>query len=254
MIVTSSGDFLGIFIDCMYMLCNYEHMKIDRRVGRKPVNAYNLVGKRFGRLLVLKEDGKFGTNLGWMCQCDCGALVRVRGVSMVRGITKSCGCLHREKMSALKRTHGMSRSPEHQAWNHAIQRCSNKKTHNYPQYGGRGITVCQRWMEGEGGLSGFHCFLNDMGLRPSPKHSIHRVDNDGNYEPGNCVWATQRQQSSERQNTIRLEFNGITKTLLDWSSEVGLPYKELHRRIFSRGWQVNKAFTTPVGKLKGTIQ
>lgn len=169
-------------------------------MGRK-VN--NLVGKVFGRLTVVAL-----TNLGsgghkrWLCACTCGGERIVRGDVLLCSHCRSCGCLVAEAavLAAPARTHGMSGTTEYRAWSNMICRCEYKNSSKFKYYGGRGITVCMRWRVGVRGKSGFECFYEDMGRRPSPKHSIDRYpDNDGNYTPGNCRWATQQQQLLNRR-------------------------------------------------------
>ena len=155
-----------------------------------PARLINLVGKRYTRLKVLQHRGS-GT---WLCQCDCGKRVILKGNNLKRG-TKSCGCLRREKLSTnpIRLRHGMSRRKEYYAWCSMRKRCYNQKNKSYPKYGGRGIRVCKRW------LKGFDNFLEDVGYAPSRTHSIDRENVNGHYEPNNVRWATKREQSLNRR-------------------------------------------------------
>lgn len=149
--------------------------------------AIDIVGRRFGRLVVLALHSNARrkptrADRKWLCRCDCGELTVTRGVNLRSGNTKSCGCMWWETIT----THGHCRTPEYRAWNQMIQRCTNPNSQRYSRYGGRGISVCQRWFR-------FENFLADMGPRP-PGYSIERIDNDGNYEPSNCVWIPRNQQ------------------------------------------------------------
>lgn len=209
----------------------------------------DLTGKTFGRLIVLRRDGYKGTNLAWKCKCDCGQEKTVRGVSLMNGDTLSCGCLQRDMTSAAATVHGMSKTPEYMAWRHMQSRCFNPNVWNYSKYGGRGITVSPLWINGDGVQTGFECFIDHIGVRPSSKHSIDRFPNrDGNYEPGNVRWATLKEQSRNRDCHIVVEFRGRKQALIDWASELGLKYQELHRRIHTRKWSVEKALSTPFRK------
>lgn len=161
----------------------------------------NLVNRRFGRLVVTGDSGIRTKSRGvvWSCVCDCGATALVSGNNFRR--TRSCGCLLREHAASLDRshltTHGMSRSPTWRSWIAMRQRCYDKKQKCWKYYGGRGITVCDRWR------FSFANFFADMGERP-PGASIDRIDNDGNYEPGNCRWATQKQQIANQRKKDRV--------------------------------------------------
>ena len=154
----------------------------------------NLTGQRFGRLTPLAYVGQSI----WRCRCDCGELAYVNSERMRIGKTKSCGCFRRE----MNRTHGGSAGDKHplyKTWRNMLDRCYSAKDKRYPQWGGRGILVCNRWRFGDGSITGFECFVQDMGLKPAANLSLDRIKNDGNYEPGNCRWATPREQTLNRR-------------------------------------------------------
>jgi hypothetical protein len=198
--------------------------------------ATDLRGKTFGRLLV-KEKEKArpeGGNLKWICVCSCGTESRVYGHSLMGGRTQSCGCLHREKMKTQFRTHGKRQTVEYTVWSNMRSRCNDP---NLADYGGRGISVCERW-------SNFNAFYEDMGPRPSPKHSIDRINNDGNYEPSNCRWATLTQQKRNMRRNVVATINGERLHLMDAASRLGLCHSTLTLRI-KRGWPIERAFTAP---------
>lgn len=154
----------------------------------------DLSGHKYGKLRVASpasQDKQGQTK--WICQCDCGSEVVVRTNDMRTGKTTSCGC-HRSSVSTKKATkHGLRFTREYRIWCNMKSRCTNPAFHKYPIYGGRGISICQEW------LGSFQNFFDDMGLCPTPQHSIDRIDVDGNYEPSNCRWATPKQQTQNRR-------------------------------------------------------
>lgn len=189
----------------------------------------NLLGLRFGRLLVIADGHGTPRHSKWLCRCDCGIEREVFSDALTAGRTRSCGCLRREESIARFTKHGLSKSPEMYTHNMMRQRCHNPKNKAYPYYGGRGIYVCDRWRES------FENFLEDMGPRPSPKHSLDRKDNDGPYSPENCRWATKREQMRNRSDNRWLTIAGETKCIGDWEKEAGLNQGIIGSRI-RRGW------------------
>lgn len=154
------------------------------------------------------------------------------------GKTKSCGCLYLKSRKEINKKHGLTYSIECRIWNGMKSRCNNLKD---VRYGGRGITVCDRWL----GENGFLNFLEDMGHRPSNLYSIERKDNDKGYSKENCMWATKKEQSLNRRSNIKIEYNGQCNALSEWAKELNLPYQTLLNRI-NKKWDIKDAFTTPV--------
>jgi len=163
----------------------------------------DLSGKRFGRWLVVSLYGPINGSTMWDCICDCGTEKMVNGSSLRKGVSFSCGCLSREITSKVKYKHGLHGTLEYATWARIKDRCGNPKNNRYHRYGGRGIKVCGRW------LNSFENFYADMGKKPSPKHSIDRINNDGDYEPGNCRWATAREQA-QNKNIAKNNKSGCT--------------------------------------------
>lgn len=206
-------------------------------------NVQNLANHRFGRLTVLRlTERRQSGGVVWLCACECGNACMARGCDLKSGNTKSCGCLNREETVARSVTHGATRGGKHtaeyEAWAGAGKRCTNPKDRFFRDYGGRGITVCDRWKS-------FALFLADMGERPSPKHSIDRIDPDGNYDPDNCRWADIKTQSRNKRNAQMLTLNGVTRNIANWADLTGIHYRTLKSRINQQGWAIEKALTTP---------
>lgn len=198
----------------------------------------NLLGQRFGRLTATERSGSKHGKALWRCICDCGRQKYAKTEQLRSSATRSCGCLQIE--SRLKHGHARrsGRSPEYEAWDGMIVRCSCPSHNSYPRYGGRGITVCPRWR------ISFENFLADVGRKPTPKHSLGRIDNNKGYEPGNVRWETWRQQCSNTRRSRFIEINGERKTLAEWARAAGLSYAALRTRIV-RGWPPARAISTP---------
>jgi hypothetical protein len=180
-------------------------------------------------------------------RCACGIEKQIYDYSVRYGTSTSCGCRRSEwtqqhnRGNQHGRKHGMYATRVHRIWRGMMNRCYDARTLGYELWGGRGITVCERWR----GKHGFENFLADMGEPPSTKHSIDRIDNDGNYEPGNCRWATAKEQLRNRRTNWNVTFGGKTQCISAWVEELGIPRPTLTNRL-KRGWSVERAMTEPV--------
>lgn len=186
----------------------------------------NLIGQEFARLTVIALAENIGIRTAWLCRCECGETKVVITAHLRNALVKSCGCLHRE---ATHLTHGLTRNKQRPAeyiiWAGMKSRCLNKRDENYWRYGGRGIRVCDEWRKS------FERFLVDMGRRPVGRLTIERVDNDGHYEPGNCIWADYQTQARNRRNSVRVEYEGEPITVAELAPKVGIPASTIYARI-----------------------
>lgn len=197
------------------------------------VHALALTGERFGRWIVLSRSHKNERGeIYWNCRCDCGRDGVVQAKTLRVGQSTSCGCYHREAVT----THGMSKSRTWKSWDSMHQRCTNSSAPDYHRYGGRGIRITERW-------NFFEHFLDDLGERPK-EMSLERNDVNGDYEPGNCRWATATEQQRNRQDAILLTLNGVTKNIHDWAEKVGISVSTLKSRSGAR-WDDYRTLTTP---------
>lgn len=193
-------------------------------------------GDKFGQLFVMAVGQIAGTYKYFsVCQCSCGSSAKkIRSDRLVSGEAKSCGCLHKKKIT----THGLTKNIHYSRWRQMHRRCYNPKDSAYKSYGGRGITVCEAWHD----VSVFVAQLPDghwVGAE------IDRINNDGNYEPGNVRWATPKQNSGNRRSARLLTFDGRTQSQREWAKEMGLPDQTIHHRLTSLGWSVDRALSEP---------
>ncbi len=211
--------------------------------------ASDFIGKRFGRLVVTAVRREIPRVLWAITACDCGNPKDVRLHSLLRGHTRSCGCLRREITSARMSTHGnsrpLNRTSEYVIWTNMKQRCTNPDNPAFRNYGGRGITVSERW------IHSFDNFLADMGKRPSDVHEIERRDNENGYCPDNCYWATPQQQARNKRTSRYFEHAGQRMILDDWAKQVGISRKTLTTRLRD-GWSVARTLTEPAGMSLGS--
>lgn len=213
----------------------------------------DLTGKRFGRLIVIKLIGRKNGKHIWLCECDCGKEKLITKYDLESGATKSCGCLQKERTIAYHTKHGLSENcPEYKIWSAIKDRCFNKKCKHFYNYGGRGITVCDRYK------NSFEEFINNLGFRISKNYTIGRINNDGHYSCGKCEecikngwianlrWETRTQQNRNHRGNKHITFDGQTKILIEWAEEMGINFDTLWNRIYRYGWSVEEALITPV--------
>lgn len=209
----------------------------------------DLAGKRFGRLEVtsfagFKETASGSRQYRWNCRCECGNEISVDGCCLRRGSAISCGCSPRHRQSAPGyEAHGLASHPLYGVWCAMKQRCNNPNHKNFAEYGGRGVAICERWLS-------FQNFMDDMGNRPSPAHTIERRDNNGLYSPENCVWATRSEQNENTRQTKLITFDGVTLSRGKWARRLGLHRKTLACRLDRLGWSVERTLTTPARPIR----
>lgn len=207
-------------------------------------------GEKFHRLTVLHEieRGRWPSGRTYRraaAQCECGIVKEYAISDLRKGDIKSCGCA-RYWRSDERGTRGHltgAKSPEYNVWVSMIARCENEKTNRYDRYGAVGIKVCEEWHN-------FSRFLEDMGPRPSMRHTIDRISNNLGYQPGNCRWATYQEQAENRRSTRLIEYQGKIQSIAAWAREVGLPQAAVNTRITRLGWSLERAFTELVRRGK----
>lgn len=208
----------------------------------------DITGQKFGRWTVLSRAKNQGTRTMWEAQCECGKTREVSAIHIRWGRSKSCGCINVEKLTV----HGLYKSPERGVWSGMQQRCTNPRSPEFHNYGGRGIRICQRWKS-------FGNFYADIGPRPSSNLSIDRIDNNGHYScgnceecrangwPANCRWATTAEQFANRRNSCLLTYGGKPQVLAQWETEYNLTHGLLKYRI-KAGWTIEQALSLPAEK------
>lgn len=198
------------------------------------MNDESLIGKRFGRLKVVAFLGIKNRKRYWMCKCDCGNEKEVYTAYLNNGKTRSCGCLLAEIRKVSGTKHGMANTKTYSSWSCMIQRCTNPKHKGYKRYGGRGIKVCDAWLD-------FNEFYKDMGERPAGC-TLDRIDVNGNYEKENCRWADNKTQHGNKTNSFKITYNVETHTLSEWARILGIPRNTLNNRLKRGKWSIEEAF------------
>lgn len=184
----------------------------------------NVDGHIYNRLTIISRVGRRKA----LCRCECGNEIIAQLYNVKNGHTKSCGCFKLERSPVINKTHGMRRTPTYKSWSCMRARCNNPKNADYKNYGARGITCHQSW-------DSFESFFSDMGEKPDGT-TLERMNNDGNYEPGNCRWATKREQALNRRTSRFVTAHGRTMTLKEWADVTGLTYILLYKKFSRRGF------------------
>lgn len=214
---------------------------MNRNIQRR-----DLEGQKFNRLTAIRPDVNRHGRTYWICRCECGKEKSISTTCLSREKTQSCGCALVDFLKS-RATHRATcvgsaghrnRTPEYSAWSSLKNRCRSPQSKYYDRYGGRGIHICDRWAES------FADFLADMGPRPSPEHSIDRIDNDGNYEPDNCRWATRKEQTRNRRSNRLLLAFGQSLTIAEWAERNGVRPPAIRQRL-RIGWSNEDAVSIP---------
>lgn len=210
-----------------------------------PKRAKDITGQRFGKLTVLAfhglSEGK-SQIAKWLCQCDCGNTTVAFVTVLNSGRKTTCGCEKGQRISERIAKHGQHGTPTYLSWRSMKARCLNPSSPDYADYGGRGITVCDRW------ASSFEAFLADMGERPTGL-TLDRVDTNGNYEPGNCQWSTPKKQASNRRNNSLITYKGEEMTISEFAERVGLTRQSARYYLKVRGMAPEEVASTVQGAL-----
>lgn len=242
-----TDEFLGhndsiYHLDTFLLLCYYNDTTKVSRMQRRKLRMpplLNIAGQRFGRLVAISPERRENSIVVyWQCRCDCGNTTSATLGNLKRGHVTSCGCYRRELTIKRDQTHGKSGTRVYECWLGMRRRCQDPSRPDWPNYGGRGITVCSEWGD-------FARFYADMG-DPPKGHSLDRIDNDRGYSPDNCRWAPKVQQNRNTRSIRPITYAGETLTVGEWAERFGLPRRALYYRI-RNGWPLEKAFTTPVG-------
>lgn len=197
--------------------------------------------QRFGKLQVMEYMYSKDGHTYWLCKCDCGNEVIRRSDHLITGRSKSCGCLRKEMLRQRKTTHGKTHTRLYNIWSGMKRRCINSNDKRYEDYGGRGITVCDEWKDD---FQAFHDWAMENGYE---EHlTIDRINNDGNYEPSNCRWATYQQQNKNYSRNRLITFEGRTQTVEQWAKEKDIAYSALYQRLFIYKWEIEEAFSKPI--------
>jgi hypothetical protein len=193
--------------------------------------------EKIGNCIYIEEAFYKGKKRYALFQCECGNRFNAVIYEVKSLHTRSCGCIHSKQVAERNFRHGLAKTVEHTLWNNMKQRCNNPNFKNYHLWGGRGIKVCDRWLES------FENFLEDMGKQPAKRMGIDRIDNNKGYSPENCRWASHKTQNNNKRNNKIIEYNGKSQTLMMWCEELGLKYGVMLRRFLRGGKTTEEIFT-----------
>lgn len=204
------------------------------------MKAKDLTNRVFGKLSV-KERVLENKNRRamWLCFCSCGSKIIISSNGLLNGGTKSCGCIKNEKVIERSTKHNLVRNPIYRVWQNAKNRCYNQNVKEYKNYGGRGIQMCNEW---KNDFMPFYQWSIENGYKENL--TIDRINNDGNYEPTNCRYATKETQSTNRRNIVFVTYKNEQKTISEWCRLLNLDFNMVYQRIW-RGWSAEKAFVHP---------
>lgn len=212
-----------------------ENPKPENQVLR--VERREFVGRKFGRLTVISKLGSNKRRTVWLCICDCGTFASADRNALNTGTKKSCGCWrheHGKSRGLQNKKHGMATSSTYKSWRAMRTRCLNPRDEHWENYGGRGITICKRWMDS------FENFLSDMGIRPHGR-TLDRININGNYEPENCRWSTPTEQSRNQRRNRVVSFNGETMCISAWGEKLGISHSAVTKRLAK--WPIWRALS-----------
>lgn len=203
-------------------------------------NMKDLIGEKFGEWVVESYSHKTLGKHYWICRCSCGARFKVYSYSLVSGRSSMCIKCSNSGSNNGRFSHGETQTRLHYIWRGILASCSQTTNRQFPNYGGRGIKVCQRWR------NSFTSFKEDMGPRPSPNHSVDRIDNEKGYNPKNCRWATRQEQNQNTRANHYLELNGVRLCITEWGRRTGIGRGTIAARVGHLNWSIEKALTTPL--------
>lgn len=202
----------------------------------------DLTGQKFGKLTVVSKAERLSHNTRWLCVCECGNSTITSSGNLKRGHTRSCGCV---KKDSPNRSHGQSESRLYYVWRNMLNRCYNPKVSDYPNYGGRGIEVCDEWRDN---FQSFFDWAMQNGYNENLKRgecTLDRKDTNLNYTPDNCRWTNEKTQQNNKRNNRYITYQGKTRTLSQWAEEKNIKVSTLHKRLYVLHWSIEKALNTP---------